>query len=330
MLTLGIETSCDDTAVAVLDDGSRVLSNLVSSQEVHGRFGGVVPEIASRMHMKLLTAMVREALAQAGVSISDLGGVAVTRGPGLIGSLLVGVSFAKALAYGLGIPVVGVNHVEAHLWSFSLSGRRIRSPWVGMVVSGGHTDIFRVDGFGEYAWLGSTRDDAAGEAFDKVAKLLGLGYPGGAELEELARKGNPDAVRFPRAYLEPESFDFSFSGLKTAVKDYLVKHIETAPADVAASFQAAVVEVLVEKLFRAARVCGAAAVTCSGGVSSNLSLREELAGRAEAEGVEVAFPDKEYCGDNAAMIAWTGMKRSARGETAPLDMDAEPTFESFP
>jgi len=328
-LTLGIETSCDDTAVAILGESPRVISSIVSSQDIHGAFGGVVPEIASRMHMKLLAPMVREALLEAEVRGADLDLVAVTRGPGLIGSLLVGVSFAKAYSYGLGIPLVGVNHVEAHLWSHVLSGREIPPPWIALVVSGGHTELVKVDRFGDYVWLGSTLDDAAGEAFDKVAKLLGLGYPGGADLERLAARGRAGGIRFPRAYLEPGSYDFSFSGLKTAVKDYLARHPGAEAADVAAGFQAAVVEVLVEKSVAAALRFGAKTIACSGGVSNNTFLTEGLRRRAREEGLEAVFPERRFRGDNAAMVAEVGRRRFALGEAASLEMDAEPTLEKL-
>ncbi len=255
MRVLAIETSCDDTGAAVILDGRKILSNVVSSQvPIHQKYGGVVPELASRRHVESIVPIVKEALEMAELTLSEIDGIAVTQGPGLVGSLLVGLSFAKSLAFATGLPFIGVNHIEAHLSAIFLEEKPPRFPFIGLVVSGGHTSLFRVDGFGKYRRLGQTRDDAAGEAFDKVAKLLGLGYPGGPIIDELSKTGNPKAIRFPRASLGKDSFDFSFSGLKTAVVNYVKAHPEPPGGysedlikDIVSSFQEAVVEVLVKK-----------------------------------------------------------------------------------
>ncbi len=328
---LGIETSCDDTAAAVLL-GRRVLSCVVSSQAEHLPFEGVVPELASRAHVRLIDPVVRQALGEANMEWRDIAGIAATHAPGLIGSLLVGLTFAKTAAAARGIPFIGVNHLEAHLVSVLLSEPGIEPPLVGLLASGGHTEIVEAREWHRYRILGSTRDDAAGEAFDKVAILLRLGYPGGPAIDRLARHGNPRAVAFPRARLEPDSLDFSFSGLKTAVRNHVKARgaAESLPeaerADVAASFQEAVVEVLAEKLLRAAEQARVSTVVLAGGVAANRALRERLGGACAAKGWAFAVPELRYCGDNGAMVALAGAMRLARGETSAWDLPAVPTL----
>jgi len=327
MIVLGIETSCDETSAAVVRDGSAILSNVVASQAaLHDRYGGVVPELASRRHVETLVPVVREALEKAGVGASDLDGVAVTNGPGLIGALLVGLCFAKAFAWVRGLPLVGVNHLEGHLTAIWLERESVAYPHVALLVSGGHTSLYRVDGFGEYAELGRTHDDAAGEAFDKVAKMLGLGYPGGAAIERLAAEGDPAAIRFPRPQRRSGDLSFSFSGLKTAVANHLAG-LGRAPTDreirdVCAGFQAAAVDVLVEKTARAARETLAREVLIAGGVAANGALRRQMARVLAESGVRAIHPSPALCTDNAAMIAAAGARRIARGERAGLDLNA--------
>ena len=320
MIVLGIESSCDETAAALLRDGRTILANRVASQvPVHARYGGVVPELASRNHIIEVLPVLRACLAEAGLGLGDIDGIAVAAGPGLVGSLLVGVEVAKALAFSLDRPLVGVNHIEAHLTAplidyegpEGLSGTP-GFPYLGLVVSGGHTHLFKVEGVGRYSLIGGTRDDAAGEAFDKVAKMLGLPYPGGVQIDRAARRGQSDAIRFPRALPRRDSFDFSFSGVKTSVLTH-VKRLDAIPdpesqafADICASFQEAVVDVLVTKTFRAARALGVADVVVSGGVSANSRLRERALEVATSNGVRVHIPPIRLCTDNAAMIAGLG------------------------
>ncbi len=318
MLILGIESSCDETAAAVLADGERLLADVIDSQvAVHARFGGVVPELASRRHLEAIQPVVAEALAQAGVTLADLDGIAVTQGPGLIGSLLVGLSFAKALSFARRIPYVGVDHMNGHLLSVFLDGARPAFPFVALVASGGHSSLFHVTSPLAYRLLGRSRDDAAGEAFDKVAKLLGLAYPGGPAIGRRAETGDPAAFAFPRAWLEPDSLDFSFSGLKTAVANQ-VHHCqrqgeEAAVADICASFQEAVVEVLVEKGLRAARQTDCPRLVLAGGVAANRRLRAFLQARGAVEGVEIFMPPPRFCTDNGAMVAMAGFHRFQAG-----------------
>ena len=327
MLVLGIETSCDETSAAVLRDGTTVLSNIVASQvALHARYGGVVPELASRRHVETLVPVVREALGKAGVSGAAIEGVAVTNGPGLIGSLLVGVSWAKAFAYVRNIPFIGVNHHEGHLTAVGLDREAPPYPQVALLVSGGHTSLYRIEGFGRYQLLGATRDDAAGEAFDKVAKMLGLGYPGGEVIERLAAEGDPDAIRFPRPNLRSGDLQFSFSGLKTAVANHLA-HLGHPPDEsevraVCAGFQAAVIEVLVEKTARAVREAGVKTVLIAGGVAANGALGRAMASRMKACDARVISPPPALCTDNAAMIAAAGARRLMRGERHGLDLGA--------
>lgn len=328
---LGIETSCDDTAAAVVA-GRRVLSSVVSSQTDHLPFDGVVPELASRAHAQLIVPVVREALRRAGVGWPDLAGVAATHAPGLIGSLLVGLTFGKAAAAARGIPFIGVNHLEAHLVSVLLSNEGIEPPLVALLASGGHTEIVLAREWHRYRILGSTRDDAAGEAFDKTAVLLGLGFPGGPRIEKEARDGNPAAIPFPRAYLEPDSLDFSFSGLKTAVRLAVQKRggadalSPAERADIAASFQEAAVEVLAVKTLRAAEREGVRTLLVAGGVAANTPLRSRLQEAAADRGWSFAVPELRYCGDNGAMVALAGSMLLHRGDRSPFDLPAVPTL----
>ncbi len=326
MLLLCIETSCDETAAAVVRDGRQMLSNVVASQvDVHSRYGGVVPELASRKHVEAVSVVIDEALLRAGVGLDRIEGVVVTRGPGLIGALLVGLSTAKAIAFARGIPLVGVNHMEGHILA-PLLEREVAFPFLALAVSGGHTHLYRVDGIGRYQTLGRTLDDAAGEAFDKVAKLLGLGYPGGPLVDRLAAEGNPQAIPFPRPLLHQDNLDFSFSGIKTAVLNQVRRLGEPIEGEVlrnlAASFQAAVVEVLVEKTFRAAARQGLERIVVAGGVACNRGLRAAMQSRGAAHGVEVCFPSPPLCADNAAMLAVAGDAYLSRGLAAPLDLNA--------
>jgi N6-L-threonylcarbamoyladenine synthase len=330
MRVLAIETSCDDTGAAVVLNGRKILSNVVSSQiSIHQKYGGVVPELASRRHIESIVPIVTEALEEAQVTLRDIDGIAVTQGPGLVGSLLVGLSFAKSIAFTQGLPFVGVNHIEAHLSAIFLEEETPKFPFIGLVVSGGHTSLFRVDGFGKYRRLGQTRDDAAGEAFDKVAKLLGLGYPGGPIIDELSKKGNPKAIRFPRPFLGKNSFDFSFSGLKTAVVNF-VKANPPPPQgyskdllyDIVSSFQEAVVEVLVKKTFQAAHNQGLKKVVISGGVASNRLLRQKMKEGALQQKVRLYIPSPPFCTDNAAMVGVVGYEYLKRGIRSPISLNA--------
>lgn len=333
MLVLGIETSCDETSAAVLADGV-VKSNIITSQLVHARYGGVVPELASRAHQRMIIEVVESALQSAGVAKEDLDGIAATQGPGLVGAILVGLNFAKAMAFGLEVPFVGVNHMEGHLYSNFLVEPKPSYPFLSLIVSGGHTMLVVVDAPFRHTLLGETRDDAAGEAFDKVAKMLGLGYPGGPLVDRKAKEGNASAIPFPRSYLEEGSYDFSFSGIKTAVLYYLRgqgllddhhlhgsldnKHL----ADICASFQAAVVDVLVAKTFAAADERGITDITIAGGVSANSLLRSRMREEVEKRGCRVFSPPIEYCMDNGAMIALVGWMKLREGVTSSLELSA--------
>lgn len=326
MLILGIESSCDETAAAVLADGAKLLSNVVHSQiAVHGKYGGVVPELASRKHLEDIYPVVNKALERAGVSMRQLDAMAVTQGPGLIGSLLVGLSFTKALALVTGIPYVGVDHMAGHLLSAFFARENPSFPYVALVASGGHTSLFYVTDPTTFQALGRTRDDAAGEAFDKVSKLLGLGYPGGPIIGKLASHGNPEAIPFPRAWLDQESVDFSFSGLKTAVVNYVNRQLQTGKeppvADICASFQEAVVEVLVEKTIHAAHRSRVRTIVLAGGVAANKRLRKAMRVRSKEEKLNLVIPPPEFCTDNAAMIALAGYHLIRKDEVGTLDMD---------
>jgi N6-L-threonylcarbamoyladenine synthase len=323
---LGIETSCDETAAAVVVDGHEVLSSVVSSQvDLHARFGGVVPEIASRAHVELLTPVIARALIEAGIDDDHVDAVAATVGPGLIGALLVGVSAAKTLALVWDVPFVAVNHLEAHLYAALLEDPELELPVVVLLVSGGHTLLVLMEGHGQYRVLGSTIDDAAGEAFDKVARYLGLGYPGGPAIDTIAMEGDPNAIAFPRAIMD-EGYDFSFSGLKTSVVNHVRKHPEVATEDVAASFQEAVVDVLVTKARRAARDHGAKGLCLAGGVAANSQLRERLLDACVADGLRAFLPSRSMCTDNAAMVAAAGWYRLQSDGPSPLDTGASPNL----
>jgi N6-L-threonylcarbamoyladenine synthase len=314
LIILGIETSCDETAAAVVRQGKEVLSSVVASQvSIHSPYGGVVPELASRKHLEYIIPVIESALQKADVSGEELDALAVTQGPGLVGALLVGLSAAKAMAYALGKPLIAVNHLDGHIQAAFLSCDIPAGPFICLVVSGGHTALYRVDQDGGSRLLGATRDDAAGEAFDKIAKLLGLGYPGGILIDKLASGANPDAIRFPRSRMEKESLEFSFSGLKTAAANFVRAHGLPAACgegdgsftleDFAASFQEAVVDVLVEKSLKAAQQFGLSDIAAVGGVAANSRLRNRLAHEAEAKGFRLYLPPVQYCTDNAVMIA---------------------------
>jgi len=321
-VVLGIETSCDDTAAAVLRDGV-IRSSVVSSQDaIHGSFGGVVPELASREHLRNILPVIAEALGRADVSLREVDAIAVTRGPGLLGSLLVGLSVAKGIALGQGVPLVAVNHLEGHLLS-ALIERDVRFPFLALLVSGGHTSLYLARSLGEYRCVGRTVDDAVGEAFDKAAKILGLGYPGGRAIDLLARGGDPAAVRFPRARIKQRPYDFSFSGFKTAVRQHVTAGPAAPLADVAASLQEALVDVLVQAALGAAMEYEVPRLVVAGGVSANSRLRDRLTAEGTSQGVEVAFPSPRLCTDNAAMIAYAGWRRIVQDGDDRLDVEAE-------
>lgn len=328
MLILGIETSCDETAASVVADGKKILSNVVLSQLVHQKYGGVVPELASREHIKFLVPVTQKALEDAKVRLDDIDGIAVTYGPGLVGSLLMGLTFAKSVAFSKNKPLIGVNHLEGHLFSNFLEHEKFSPPFICLIISGGHTLLIYVKDKGRYELLGQTLDDAAGEAFDKVANLLNLGYPGGPLLDKTAQAGDRNFVKFPRGMLRGDSFNFSFSGLKTAVALYVQKLSESEKqkhlADICASFQEAVVEVLVEKSIKAAEVKSCKTIAMAGGVACNSRLREKLKERASVLGMEIFYPSPLLCTDNAAMIAAVGDFRLSKGERSEFNLQAVP------
>ena len=336
MRLLGIETSCDDTAAAVVVDGTTVESNVLASQdEFHERYGGVVPEIASRKHAELINAVIELALRNAGRTLDDVDGIAVTCGPGLAGSLVVGVAAAQGIAFARCLPAYAVNHLHGHLFANYLRDPRApdrappQPPFICLIVSGGHTDLILVESDDHHRRIGRTLDDAAGEAYDKVARMLGLGFPGGPHLDRLAYSGNPQAFAFPRSLINEDGYDFSFSGLKTAVRYHLDAHPEHAserPSDIAASFQAAVVDALCIKTLRAARDFGVKTIALAGGVSANSALRAELTRRGEAAGLRVLIPAIAYCTDNAAMIAAAAFYRGDAARVDPVDLKADPNF----
>jgi len=328
MLILGIESSCDETAAALLADGAKILSSVVASQdEIHARYGGVVPELASRRHVEVILPVIQKALADGNVGLADLDGIAVTQGPGLIGSLLVGCSVAKALAYVHRLPLAGVNHLEGHIFAAFLREPKPAYPFLALVVSGGHTALYLAREPLEYRLVGQTRDDAAGEAFDKVAKLLGLGYPGGPAIERTAGTGNPAAIVFPTAQISDGAPDFSFSGIKTAVSLFVRRNQPLSGelvADVAASFQSAVVRALARKTLKAALRLGLRRILLTGGVAANKALRSALTAEAAERGWEIFIPPRSLCTDNAAMIAAAGHARLLAGERASLTLNAVP------
>lgn len=331
-LALGIETSCDETGAAVIQDGTKIRSNIVLSQiDIHQKYGGVVPEIASRKHIEAIFPVINEAIEEAEVTLDDIEVIAVTYGPGLVGSLLVGIAAAKALAYALDKPLVGVNHIEGHIYANFLNRAELRPPFVCLTVSGGHTDLLLIPELGHYGILGRTRDDAAGEAFDKIARVLGLPYPGGPQIEKLAAEGNRSAIPFPRGLNEPGNFDFSFSGLKTAALNYL-NHAKQKGEDVnlpdfAASFQWAIIDVLTTKLLAAAEQYQVKQVVLSGGVAANKTFRNHVKEKAAQLGLEVWYPPAYLCTDNAAMIGSAGYFRYKAGHRSGWDLNALPNLK---
>lgn len=332
VITLAIESSCDETSVSVLKNGRTVLSNIVASQiQQHKKFGGVVPEVASRKHIENINEVIKEALEEADITFDDITHVAATYGPGLVGALLVGLSAAKAIAFAREIPFNGVNHIEGHIYANFIEHRELEPPFISLIVSGGHTHLVYMKDYGNYEVLGKTRDDAAGEAFDKVARALGLGYPGGPEIDKLAKLGNKDAINFPKAYLEEGSYDFSFSGLKSSVLNYLnsqkMKNNPIEVEDVAASFQQAVVEVLVEKTIACALEKNVKQITLAGGVAANSGLRELLKKKAEENGLNLKYPSLLLCTDNAAMIGCVGYYDYIRGYRSSLDLNGVPNLK---
>lgn len=329
---LAIETSCDETSVAVLENGRNVLSNIISSQiETHKRFGGVVPEVASRLHLESINNIIEEALKEADLEFKDIDVVACTKGPGLIGALLVGVSSAKAISYALDIPLVGVNHMQGHVCANYISHKDLEPPFISLVVSGGHTYLIHVKSYSDYEIIGRTRDDAAGESYDKVARALGLPYPGGPEIDRAAKKGNKEAVDFPRVILDKETYDFSFSGLKTSVLNYLnhekQHNREINIYDVSASFQQAVLDVLVDKSFKLANELNIDKIVVSGGVAANSLLQDMMLARGKEENKKIYFPEKILCTDNAAMIGCAGYYDYINGTRDGLDLKVYPNLE---
>jgi len=343
MLILGIETSCDETAASVVKDGKRILSNVIASQvAIHRKFWGVVPEIASRKHLELINPVISEALSGAGIGFSDLDGIAATYGPGLVGALLVGLSTAKAIAYSNNLPFVGINHLEGHIYANYLEHPSSKFPFLALIVSGGHSNLVYVKDHGGYEVLGRTRDDAPGEAFDKIAKFLKLGYPGGPIIDKMAKRGDPKAIPFPRSYFKAkETLDFSFSGIKTAVVNYIAKYqsdsgtvrqsnrqtvkpqgsLPTLP-NIVASFQEAVVDMLIKNTLRAAKMKGVKKIVLAGGVASNSRLRERLKEETKARGIKLYYPREELCTDNAAMIACCGYYKLKEGIKSDLSLNA--------
>ena len=330
-IILAIESSCDETAVAIIKNGHEILANVVSTQiEIHRRYGGVVPEIASRKHLELINAVVQEALDQAHMILDDVTHIAVTYGPGLVGALLVGVATAKALAFSSGKPLIGVHHIEGHICANFLVKQDFQFPLVCLVVSGGHTNIIKITDHGQYLLLGQTKDDAAGEAYDKIARAIGLPYPGGPHIEQLAKEGNADAIELPRAWMGEDNYDFSFSGLKSAVLNYLnkakMKGEDVNPADVAASFQQAVLDVLVQKTVRAAVENGVDTILLAGGVAANGTLRTQLQNAASEHHIQVHYPPIHFCTDNAAMIGAAAHYKAVKGDYADLTLNAVPNL----
>lgn len=332
IITLAIESSCDETSVSVLKNGREVLSNIINSQiEQHKKFGGVVPEVASRKHIENINNVISEALEEANISFSDITHVGTTYGPGLVGALLVGLSAAKAIAFAREIPLNGVNHIEGHIYANFIEHKELEPPFICLIVSGGHTHLVYMKDYGEYEMLGKTRDDAAGEAFDKVARALGLGYPGGPIIDKLAKEGNSNAIQFPKAYLEEGSYDFSFSGLKSAVLNYInsqkMKGLEIPISDVAASFQRSVVEILTEKAIKCALDKGVNRIVLAGGVAANTALRSHLQFECDKNNIDFKYPSLTLCTDNAAMIGCVAYYDYIRGIRSGLDLNAIPNLK---
>lgn len=331
-MILALETSCDETSAAVVVGGRKILSNIISSQiPLHRKFGGVVPEIASRKHIENVIPVVDEALKSAGVTLKDIDAIGVTYGPGLVGALLVGVAAAKALSFAADVPLIGVNHLEGHMFANFLAQPELEPPFAALVVSGGHTSLIHVRDYNDFSLLGQTRDDAAGEAFDKIARVMGLPYPGGPEIDKLAKNGNQDAILFPRALAVPGSFEFSFSGLKSAVLNYLNSAKQRGEAvnnaDVAASFQKAVTAVLADKAVDAAKFCRVQKLVLAGGVAANSALKEILAAECAKAGLDLFYPEPVLCTDNAAMIACRAYYQYIAGKTADLHLNAVPSIK---
>lgn len=329
---LAIESSCDETAAAVVVNGREVLSNIIASQiDIHTKFGGVVPEVASRKHVEAISAVVSEAIEKAGLTFDDIDAVGVTYGPGLVGALLVGLQYAKALAYAIKKPLIGVNHIEGHISANFIAHKELEPPFVCLVVSGGHSFIVYMKDYGEFEVIGQTRDDAAGEAFDKVARAIGLGYPGGPKIDKISKEGNENAIKFPRANFHEDSLDFSFSGLKSAVLNYLNKMKMTGTeinrADVAASFQKALVDVLVDNAMKTCKIKAVDKIVIAGGVASNSALRKSLQMSGEKNGVKVLFPPPILCTDNAAMIGSAAYYELKKGKVSPLSLNAVPNLK---
>ena len=332
IVLLAIESSCDETAASVVRNGREVLSNVIYSQiDLHTLYGGVVPEIASRKHIEKINQVIEQALKEAGMTLRQMDGIAITYGPGLVGPLLVGVSAAKAISFATGIPLIGVHHIEGHISANFIENKELEPPFVCLVVSGGHSHLVIVKDYGEYEIIGRTRDDAAGEAFDKVARAIGLGYPGGPKIDKLSREGNPDAIHFPRAKVEDNPYDFSFSGLKSAVLNYLnsceMKGIEVNRADVAASFQKAVIDVLVEHALEAVKEYGFDKFAIAGGVASNQSLRNAFEKECSKRKIQFYHPSPIFCTDNAAMIGVAGYYEFIKGIRSGLDLNAVPNLK---
>ncbi len=329
---LAIESSCDETAAAVVKNGREVCSNIISSQiSLHTLYGGVVPEIASRKHIEKINQVIEEALKEAGMGLQDMDAIAVTYGPGLVGPLLVGVSAAKAISFASGVPLIGIHHIEGHISANYIDNKELEPPFICLVVSGGHSHLVVVKDYGEYEIIGRTRDDAAGEAFDKVARAIGLGYPGGPKIDKIAKEGNPNAIHFPRAKVDANAYDFSFSGLKSAVLNYMnsceMKGEEVCCADVAASFQQSVVEVLVEHSMHAVKEYGFHKFAIAGGVASNSSLRTAMELRCKKDGILFYYPSPILCTDNAAMIGAAGYYEFMKGNRSGMDLNAVPNLK---
>lgn len=332
VLILAIESSCDETAAAVVRNGREVLSNIISSQiALHTLYGGVVPEIASRKHIEKCNQVIEEALKQANVSFADITAIGVTYGPGLVGALLVGVSEAKAIAYAARLPLIGIHHIEGHICANFIENKELEPPFICLVVSGGHTHLVVVRDYGIYQIIGKTRDDAAGEAFDKVARAIGLGYPGGPKIDKLAKEGNANAIGFPRAHIEGSPYDFSFSGVKSAVLNHLnickMKGAEINTADIAASFQASIIEVLVSRAVQAAKEYKLDKIAIAGGVASNSGLREAMKQICQQEGIAFYYPSPIYCTDNAAMIGVAAYYEYQKGTRHGWDLNAVPNLK---